>query len=101
MARYESDLAELIAAVKRCLPHSRLFCWRTAPLPPTDSRTHHFWLKPPYVVAAMNAVGLHLARRCTPASPPSRIDAPCIVGIVFSLGGEIQDWILADFQLKV
>jgi len=63
MARYESDLAELIAAVKRCLPHSRLFCWRTAPLPPTDSRTHHFWLKPPYVVAAMNAVGLHLARR--------------------------------------
>lgn len=63
LAAYEADLTALIVKTRQCFPETKLFCWRTAPLPPTDSRTHHFWLKPPYVASAMNAIGTSVARR--------------------------------------
>eukprot|EP00873_Tetraselmis_striata_P002379 jgi/Tetstr1/422643/TSEL_013449.t1 len=60
---YKSNVARLIRNAKKCFPNTKVICWRTAPHPPTDSRVRHFWMKPPYMVAAFNNAAKYVAER--------------------------------------
>jgi hypothetical protein len=60
---FRREVEALMDKVEQCYPHTKQFCWRTAPRVATDDRVHHFFHKRPHIVNALNQVARFTARK--------------------------------------